>query len=201
MPPGFLIIQNYLDPALCDRIVAECATLPGVASTVGEGKGTEYRDTVRKSECLSPQSVRSADIIGLMGEAVRETVAPLLRVEPEWFEYPEILRYPQGGEFLPHSDADVFDSPTQSWTRCENRDISLLLYLNDGYRGGEIQFPNFGLSLPPKRGMLIAFPSDCRYAHAARPIISGVKYAVVTWIAAKGSTRVGPPRAGTVKVG
>ena len=200
VPPGFLVIQNYLDPGTCDRIVAECAQLPGVASTVADGKGDDYRDQVRRSDYIQPGSVTGVDVMALMKDVVANTVGPLLRVEPEWYEQPEILRYPQGGEFLPHADADVFDPATQKWDRRENRDISLLLYLNDGFQGGEIQFPNFGLSLPPRRGMLVAFPSDGRYAHAARPVGMGQKYVVVTWLAAKGSPRVGKDRAGVIRL-
>ncbi|RFB05335.1 prolyl hydroxylase family protein [Parvularcula marina] len=200
VPPGFVIIQNFLPAGLCDQIVAECAQKEGTSSTVGEGAGhKDYRDDVRRSDYIDPADI-SLDITGIVGQSVMETVAPLMAVMPEWFEKPEILRYPVGGEFLPHADADVFDAEARRWNRVENRDVSLLIYLNEGYQGGEIQFPNFGLSLPPRRGMLIAFPSDGRYAHAARPVTMGTKYALVSWIAGQGSPRVGPPRPGVVKL-
>jgi hypothetical protein len=33
--------------------------------------------------------------------------------------------------------------------------------------------------------MMIAFPSDHRYIHAAEPLISGTRFAVVSWAKAK----------------
>ncbi|MEM9233863.1 MAG: 2OG-Fe(II) oxygenase [Pseudomonadota bacterium] len=197
-PPGFLVIQNLLNEAACNHIVAECDQQKGVASTVATGEGNaDYRQNERRSDYINPRDL-STDIRGLVAHAIQTMIAPLARIEPEWCEAPEILRYPVGGEFLPHADADVFDPEKRTWTRTENRDLSLLIYLNEGFEGGEIQFPNFGLSLPPRRGLLVAFPSDGRYVHAARPVTRGVKYALVTWIAAKGSERVGPPRADAI---
>ena len=70
-----------------------------------------------------------------------------------------------------------------------DRDYSILLYLNEGYIGGEIDFPNFGLKFQPKKGLLLAFPSDARYVHAARPVTAGTRYALVSWAAAKGTIR------------
>lgn len=199
-PPGFLVINHLLNDAVCDAIVAECEQQQGVASTVSTGDGAAgYRESERRSDYINPKSL-SMDIGGLVAHAIREMVAPFARIEPEWAEAPEILRYPVGGEFLPHADADVFDPQKKVWNRTENRDYSLLIYLNEGFEGGEIQFPNFGLSLAPRRGLLVGFPSDGRYVHAARPVTRGVKYALVTWLATKGSPRTGPMRAGRIQL-
>jgi predicted 2-oxoglutarate/Fe(II)-dependent dioxygenase YbiX len=57
-----------------------------------------------------------------------------------------------------------------------------LLYLNDDYSGGELEFRNFQLKISPKKGMLLLFPSNFAYAHIAHPVTSGTKYAFVTWL-------------------
>jgi hypothetical protein len=38
--------------------------------------------------------------------------------------------------------------------------------------------------------MLVAFPSDHRFAHAALPVTGGRRYVIVTWAAVLGSPRV-----------
>ena len=58
--------------------------------------------------------------------------------------------------------------------------ISVCVYLNDDYEGGEIWFPRMdGLSIKPKAGDIVVFPSTYIYEHASQDMISGVKYAVV----------------------
>lgn len=205
VPPGFFMVQNFLDAATCDALVRECDALAGERHTVaGDGFEQNRQDvtqaTARSSEFIDTRTL-NADINKLMRNAFLNVAAPNFRVEIDWFELPEILRYRPGGEYKSHADADNWDPVAQEWRRVVDRDLSLLLYLNEGFEGGEIVFPNFGLSLPPKRGLLIIFPSNRLYLHAARPVKSGVRYAVVSWAAVKGSVRVGDgPRPHATKV-
>jgi hypothetical protein len=58
--------------------------------------------------------------------------------------------------------------------------ISIVVYLNDDYEGGDIWFPRMdNLSIKPKAGDIVVFPSTYIYEHASRDMISGTKYAVV----------------------
>jgi hypothetical protein len=57
------------------------------------------------------------------------------------------------------------------------RQISSVLYLNDTYTGGEIEFPNLSIKMKPKSGTLIAFPStDERFIHQVVEVTSGRKW-------------------------
>ena len=58
--------------------------------------------------------------------------------------------------------------------------ISVLVYLNEEFEGGETYFPRMdGLKIKPKTGDIAVFPSTYIYEHASEDMISGVKYAVV----------------------
>jgi len=57
--------------------------------------------------------------------------------------------------------------------------ISIVAYLNDDYEGGEIYFPRFDLTIKPKKGDIVIFPSTYVYEHASQDMISGTKYAIV----------------------
>lgn len=83
-----------------------------------------------------------------------------------------LLRYSGGEEYKFH-----YDGGTES-----KRGISVLIYLNDDYEGGEIEFPNFKITIKPKAGTLILFPSNYAYGHIAHPVTSGTKYVIVTWL-------------------
>jgi hypothetical protein len=58
--------------------------------------------------------------------------------------------------------------------------VSIVVYLNDDYEGGEIWFPRMdNLVIKPKAGDIVVFPSTYIYEHASQDMISGTKYAVV----------------------
>lgn len=84
----------------------------------------------------------------------------------------DLLKYSGGQEYKRH-----YDGGTKL-----GRAISALVYLNNDYVGGELEFPNFNVKIKPEAGMLILFPSNYAYAHIAHPVTSGTKYALVTWI-------------------
>jgi len=68
----------------------------------------------------------------------------------------------------------------------KRRILSMCLYVNDDYEGGEIEFPYF--CHKPKRGEIIVFPSIWLYPHRSRPVITGTKYSIVTWFMEVGVT-------------
>lgn len=83
-----------------------------------------------------------------------------------------LLRYKPGEKYNLH-----YDGGTET-----ARAVSVLIYLNEDYDGGEIEFPNFNLKIKPKAGTLILFPSNYAYAHIAHPVRSGTKYVIATWL-------------------
>ena len=56
---------------------------------------------------------------------------------------------------------------------------SIVAYLNEDYQGGELWFPRFDLTIKPKVGDIVVFPSTYIYEHASQEMISGTKYSVV----------------------
>lgn len=58
--------------------------------------------------------------------------------------------------------------------------VSIVVYLNEDYEGGEIWFPRLdNLKIKPKTGDIIVFPSTYIYEHASENMVSGTKYSVV----------------------
>ena len=83
-----------------------------------------------------------------------------------------IIRYKPGDHYPNHYDGNT----------SLGRHISAILYLNDDYVGGELYFKNFDLTIKPKQGMLLLFPSNYAYQHQALQVMEGTKYALVTWL-------------------
>jgi Rps23 Pro-64 3,4-dihydroxylase Tpa1-like proline 4-hydroxylase len=86
-----------------------------------------------------------------------------------------ILGYRVGDSLKAHHDA-IYNMPTNSGH--PKRDISAVLYLNDDYEGGELNFVNQKIKIKPKAGTIVLFPSTERFTHFASKVVSGIKFFV-----------------------
>ena len=189
-PPGILAIENFFEPAQGALLLHECEAAQSMPHAVGaEGKRIAVENDVRKSEHIDVRALKT-DIVSIVQDIFVKTVAPHFNAQIEWFERPEILRYRSGGKYVPHADSENWGAVERRWKRVINRDLSVLIYLNDDFEGGEISFSNFGYKVKPRAGLLIAFPSDHRYLHEAHLVKSGVRYAIVSWAATVGGPRI-----------
>lgn len=81
-----------------------------------------------------------------------------------------LLKYGVNG-FLPaHQDHGV-----------SSRVLSTVMYLNDDYEGGEIEFVNSNIKIKPPAGSIIFFPSNFLYIHEVHSITSGFRYSLPHW--------------------
>jgi predicted 2-oxoglutarate/Fe(II)-dependent dioxygenase YbiX len=79
------------------------------------------------------------------------------------------VKYLPGKYFKIHGDHGPYYACT----------ISAVVYLNDDYEGGEIEFVRQGLKIKPNAGDIVIFPSNFVYEHASCEVFSGIKYSVV----------------------
>lgn len=78
-----------------------------------------------------------------------------------------IAKYSTGKEMGPHVDSyDDERSPV----------LSVVLYINDNYDGGELYFKGQEVLIKPTAGSLIAFPSVDPYYHQSKVVTKGLKY-------------------------
>jgi hypothetical protein len=82
-----------------------------------------------------------------------------------------LMQYLKGDYFKVHKD----DLPDVV------RTVSVVVYLNDSYSGGEIEFPDFGILFKPAVWDVLVFPSSFAYRHGVHPISDGVRYSAVNW--------------------
>ncbi|MFM8258621.1 MAG: prolyl hydroxylase family protein [Vulcanococcus sp.] len=91
-----------------------------------------------------------------------------------WREPLQVLRYHPGERYVFHHDCD-FDRNREAYHRV----LTAILYLNNDFEGGETAFS--GGRIKPEPGQALVFPSNWCFPHAGCRVISGIKYAVVTW--------------------
>ena len=81
-----------------------------------------------------------------------------------------LLKYDESGHLPAHQDQGI-----------GSRVLSVLLYLNDDYDGGEIEFRHSNLKFKPKAGSVLFFPSNFLYVHEVYPVTKGPRYALPNW--------------------
>lgn len=81
-----------------------------------------------------------------------------------------LLKYDESGHLPAHQDQGI-----------SSRVLSVLLYLNDDYEGGEIEFRHSNLKFKPEAGSVLFFPSNFLYVHEVYPVTKGPRYALPNW--------------------
>jgi prolyl 4-hydroxylase len=102
-------------------------------------------------------------------------------------EHLQLLRYEPGQYYKQHHDYIEY----QQGLPCGVRMLTVFLYLNDVDEGGGTRFPLLDLTVEPKKGRALLWPSvldadpeakDKRTDHEALPVIRGIKYGANAWI-------------------
>lgn len=116
----------------------------------------------------APQKVRNAydalmDTLSSYGNDYAKSLGIDLGVQKAI----SISKYFTGASMGKHTDSSP--EPT-------TENVSAVLYLNDNYSGGEISFPDQGVTIKPTAGSIVIFPSTPPFYHESLPIKNGVKY-------------------------
>jgi len=88
-----------------------------------------------------------------------------------------LREYLPGSDMLAHPDAYSYVKKDDVQARPL---FTIILYLNEDYEGGEINFINDGLKIKPKSGSGVMFPSE--KVHEVLKVRSGVRQMVQTYV-------------------
>jgi predicted 2-oxoglutarate/Fe(II)-dependent dioxygenase YbiX len=125
-----------------------------------------------------------------VNEIIPRLVAQCLRHLSNALDLADLL-YPEavllaalgpGGYHSKHAD-NCRQNETGDWVpnHTPQRDASAIYYLNDAFEGGEIAFDRERVVVKPRRGLLLAFPSDSNHVHEVLSVRSGVRYTMPIW--------------------
>lgn len=121
---------------------------------------------------------------------IDERMADLLGIAPENGETMQGQRYAPGQQFRAHYD--WFGENQEYWTAMKasggQRTWTAMIYLNDVAEGGATWFPQAGVRVAPKRGLLLAWNNmkldgapNLATLHEGTPVVKGVKYIITKW--------------------
>jgi len=182
--PYVLLLHNVVSDELLDGVVGlfsekwERSRVGGVVGSDGvqEIRTSEQQWCREECEKLPQMTELTERVEGIVGALRRN------------FEDPQILRYKAGQYYKQHNDfvSDQVRMPIGP------RVLTLFLYLNDVEDGGTTDFPALNLSVPPRKGTALLWPSvlnshpfreDPRLTHEGKPPLGdSVKLAVNFWV-------------------
>jgi hypothetical protein len=118
----------------------------------------------------------------LVRECLRDITSRLQPADPLYPETVILAALGAGGHHSRHAD-NCRQNERGDWVanHTPQRDVTAIYYLNDTFEGGEIVFERAQLVVKPRRGLLLAFPSDAAHEHEVLPVRSGVRYTMPIW--------------------
>ena len=136
-------------------------------------------------------TIFNADIVLSL---IRERMAAVAQTSTAFFEVTKLLHYLPGEQFELHADFLELNTPAlvQEVEVRGQRAATFLLYLNDGYQGGETDFPRAGFRYRGGCGDALLFSNidaggapDYGTVHAGLPPTTGEKWLLSQWIRTK----------------
>ncbi|HWA90781.1 MAG TPA: 2OG-Fe(II) oxygenase [Rhizomicrobium sp.] len=184
--PQVWTAERFVDPALCAWLVAQGA---------GKFKPALMREASTGNSAALASRTCSDFVFDILAGGVamlllRIKIARATGIPPPHMEPPQIFHYAVGEEIKPHYDF-LFDGRNaygRDGTYRGDRLVTFLLYLNEGYGGGELEFVKAGYRYKGRAGDGIFFASqkdgkqDWQSLHAAAPVTSGEKFILSQWI-------------------
>jgi hypothetical protein len=118
----------------------------------------------------------------LVKECLGNILSQLQLADPLYPETVILAAIGAGGRHGRHAD-NCRQNEQGDWVanHTPQRAVSAIYYLNDKFEGGEIVFEQVPLVVKPRRGLLLAFPSDAAHLHEVLPVRCGVRYTMPIW--------------------
>lgn len=175
--PEVWTFEDFASPAECDYLIQTAEPLLQASMVVDPATGQLRPHPVRTSDgAIFPWA--SADMVIT---ALNRRIALASGTDAACGEPLQVLRYRPGQEYRTHLDA----LPPGG----NQRVLTMLVYLNDDYEGGETFFARPGLRFAGKRGNGLLFRNarpgglpDPQAEHAGLPVVSGQKFVASRWI-------------------
>lgn len=185
-------VKNFVSPMVCSAVAnnVEYKDIYEQGILDNKGENIEQMTTIVKRETryvMCGTKFKNPEFINSLIQCiVEELIEPRFQCTIQYWEWPQLLLYPEnGGHYKPHIDSEYYFEG-EGWRKISNRDITLLLYLDEGYEGGEVVFPDHNMMIRPAIGQVVAFPSNRNFRHGVLPLTKGTRRVLVCWLSAFG---------------
>ena len=177
--PRVTCFPSLFTPDECRHVATVASDLLEPATVLDPGSGRKIIHPVRTADNCAIGPAREDLVI----RALNSRIAAISGTIITQGEPLTVLRYASGQQYRPHVDTIA---------GAQNQRIrTVLVYLNQGYGGGETRFLSNGLTVTGKGGDAIMFDNvysdgtpDPQSQHAGLPVTLGTKWMATRWIRA-----------------
>jgi predicted 2-oxoglutarate/Fe(II)-dependent dioxygenase YbiX len=181
-----IIISDFLCPTICEVIIASHEPATKTPIGVVSQDGVPSTDESRRI-AFRYRSTERALILDLVRRIIVELVQPHYATSIEFFAAPRLISYPVGGFGCVHVDGETLVNG--EWVRQLDRDYLMSIYLNAGYDGGQLYFPDQDVTVEPVPGRIVVAPATREFPHGVHPVTRGERFQMTTWLTAHGTER------------
>jgi predicted 2-oxoglutarate/Fe(II)-dependent dioxygenase YbiX len=179
------LVRHLLNAATCKHLIqiTETCALENAGILVDA-----VDNQVRSNDMLrlggdNPLLKSTNDLLWSRISVVQQLLFDVYGVKFPYAEPCTILRYGPGQFYKRHVDNLLLSSRFQEVQQgIPTRDISVVGYLNDDFKGGETYFDRQNIKVKPETGAVLVFPSYFTHPHESLPIQDGQKYAFTSWL-------------------
>lgn len=184
--PVIAVLDNVLDAAECDGMIALARSRLARSAVVAPDSGSNTVMDIRTSEGAYFHRAESELV-----QRIDARTAAIMQLPEEHGEGLQVMRYGVGGEYMPHYD---YFAPDQKGSAPHiasggQRVSTLIMYLDDAQAGGETIFPRIDFSYVPRKGQGLYFEYaaadgslDPLSLHGGAPVVAGEKWIVTKWM-------------------
>jgi hypothetical protein len=181
--PRTVAIEGFLPRRACDWLIA-LATGRVKPALVYNPDGSPAVESGARSNSFLEFGILNCDVVVLL---VRQRIAATIGVPVGALENSQVLHYDVGEQFARHFD--YLDPALPEVAERGQRIVTFLVYLNDGFEGGETDFPRLGLRHKGAAGDALYFGNldpagapDPRTLHAGLPPTHGEMWLFSQWV-------------------
>jgi hypothetical protein len=183
--PRIRAVPGFASPEVCDWLVdkAQGNLRP---SMMFDGQRSNFLASRTCSDFVF--DITAAGLVMIL---LREKISAATRLPAPQMEPPQVFHYALGQEIKPHYDY-LYNGRTGYGRESDyhgDRIATFLLYLNDDFEGGELDFPHVGVRHRGRKGDGVYFAHvdaegqrERLSLHAALPITLGEKFILSQWI-------------------
>lgn len=178
--PHLTLFRALFTPLECAYLAEAAAPMLAPAVVVDPTSGRQRPDPVRRSD----NAGFTLPLENPAVHALNQRIAAASGTAWAQGEPLQVLRYRPGGEYKPHFDAIPGFA--------NQRLLTMIVWLNQDYEGGETLFMQTGVKLKGRTGDALLFRNagddgrrDVGSGHAGLPVTAGEKWLASRWIRAR----------------
>lgn len=176
-----VIIPNFLSSAECQELITLGKAQKTNSTGIQNDLVPEWKSVSNFEFEGGNLEQRIADVHERVSEEIKaryEVTDAVPREDGYFYEYT------MGDFYRPHCDAQsvtVQDGIAVGARKPSSADVSSIVYLNDNFVGGQLDFGFRGQTVKPQEGMLVLFYGGWQNSHCVLPIELGKRYCIVNW--------------------